>query len=120
MAVKVYKQGVNVCIEGYSTDIPLYFIPTHQTRLDISETSVTITDTYPSSIDRFVIPLSELKDKDEVAITVKADAIEYLSEFIGKSYGGSNDEISIASILDKAVDNDITYVEAQDAQSVGV
>mgnify|MGYP003638883669 CR=1 FL=1 len=84
--IKVYKKGVNVCIEGYSLEIPIYFIPTHLARLDSTSNSIIITDTYSGLIDRFLIPLSLLATEQGLAIPLKAAAETYLAEFVGKSY----------------------------------
>ena len=84
--IKIYNVGVNVCIEDYSPELPLYFIPTHQTRLDVEDDKVIITDTFSNKIDRFVVKLDELEDNNGNLYATKATAIAYLSEFIGKSY----------------------------------
>ena len=83
--IKVYNLGVNVCIEGHP-DASLYFIPTHQSRLDFESGKAIIIDTYSNRIDRFIIPLNELEDNDGNTYPTQAQAIAYLSEFVGKSY----------------------------------
>lgn len=91
--IKVYKTGVNVCIENYTPELPIYFIPTHQTRFDVTENSVIITDVFPNKLDRFLIPLVSLTDDSTNVFSTILEAQNYLSAFIGQSFGGGSSSL---------------------------
>lgn len=89
--VKVYKNGVNVCIDGYNGET--IYIPTQQTRFEITTNSVVITDLFPYTRDRFSISKTDFSDKLGASFVNDIDIANYLSDFIGKSYCCSDNSI---------------------------